>query len=55
MFKGDGYCQDWGNHEACEYDGGDCCGSNVQTDFCSECECLDPNHQGKWEKLKDEI
>ena len=46
-FKGDGPCDDGNNHEGCEYDGGDCCGSNVYTDFCSECQCLDPNHEGK--------
>ena len=46
-FKGDGLCDDGNNHEGCEYDGGDCCGSNVYTDFCSECQCLDPNHEGK--------
>ena len=23
----------------CDYDGGDCCGDDVQTSFCSECEC----------------
>ena len=53
--KADGVCDDENNIEECEYDGGDCCGSKVQIGFCSECECLDPNHQGKWEKLKDEI
>ena len=51
-FKGDGPCDDGNNHEGCEYDGGDCCGSNVHTDFCSECQCLDPNYEGKREKDK---
>merc|ERR1712150_91147 len=41
--KGDGLCHDENNIEACEYDGGDCCGSNVKTSACSECQCLDPN------------
>ena len=40
--KGDGYCDDINNVASCEYDGGDCCGTNVKTDFCSKCECLDP-------------
>ena len=25
----------------CNYDGGDCCGDNVDTQYCSVCECLD--------------
>ena len=52
MFKGDGYCQDWGNHEACEYDGGDCCGSDVNTTHCSGCQCLDPIHGGGGSAVK---
>ena len=27
----------------CTYDGGDCCGPNVNTQYCSDCSCLDPN------------
>ena len=27
----------------CTYDGGDCCGPNVNTQYCTECSCLDPN------------
>ena len=26
----------------CSWDGGDCCGPNVDTSFCTDCECLDP-------------
>ena len=51
-WKGDGYCDDGNNHEGCEYDGGDCCGSNVDTTWCNECQCLDPHHEGKWENSK---
>ena len=51
-WKGDGICDDENNHEGCEYDGGDCCGSNVDTNWCNKCLCLDPNFPGKWEKLK---
>ena len=42
-WKGDSYCDDGNNHCGCEWDGGDCCGSNVNTQRCSACECLDPN------------
>ena len=42
--KGDGVCDDRINIEECEYDGGDCCGSNVNDKRCSVCQCLDPNY-----------
>ena len=29
----------------CGWDGGDCCGDNVNTQYCSVCACLDPNPQ----------
>ena len=35
----DGVCNDENNYEACFFDGGDCCGSNVNTTDCSECQC----------------
>ena len=38
---GDGYCDDINNNLDCTYDGGDCCGSNVNTESCSECLCLE--------------
>ena len=37
---GDGYCDDETNILACNYDGGDCCGSCVITYFCFNCDCL---------------
>jgi hypothetical protein len=37
----DGYCDDINNNLACTYDGGDCCGANVNTQYCSECLCLE--------------
>ena len=37
----DGYCDDINNNQACTYDGGDCCGSNVNTFYCTECQCLE--------------
>ena len=42
-YKGDGACDDNNNNCGCEWDGGDCCGENVDTTYCSVCECLDPN------------
>ena len=36
---GDGYCNDETNNAGCNYDYGDCCGFNVNTDFCSNCRC----------------
>ena len=38
---GDGICDDENNKQDCNYDGGDCCGSSVNTDYCYECQCLD--------------
>ena len=37
---GDGYCDDDRNNQICNYDGGDCCGPNVNTLFCFECHCF---------------
>ena len=50
---GDGYCEDQFNNKRCNYDGGDCCGSCVNTAQCTDnCEChLDEgsyNMAGKW-------
>merc|ERR1712025_1233737 len=39
IWKGDGYCDDENNVAGCEFDGGDCCGSNVNTAFCTQCKC----------------
>ena len=36
---GDSLCDDKTNTPDCDYDGGDCCGYNVNTDFCSDCKC----------------
>ena len=41
-WQGDGYCDDENNNADCNYDGGDCCGNNVNTDYCTQCQCLDP-------------
>jgi hypothetical protein len=37
---GNGFCNDQTNIAACNYDGGDCCGSCVNTAYCSSCDCL---------------
>ena len=39
-WKNDGLCDDLNNNEACEFDGGDCCGVNVNVQFCIECKCI---------------
>ena len=38
----DGQCDDINNHnmDNCNYDGGDCCGSNVVNKYCFNCSCL---------------
>ena len=36
---GDKECDDVTNNEECNYDGGDCCMDNVNTDHCTECIC----------------
>ena len=38
----DGFCDDESNIEACFYDGGDCCGTEANFDYCTECECKAP-------------
>merc|ERR1712165_223708 len=38
----DGECDDFNNNEVCSWDGGDCCGPNVNTYWRTRCECLDP-------------
>ena len=37
---GDGYCNDETNIQDCGYDGGDCCGSCINIDRCTNCSCL---------------
>jgi len=40
-WKGDGVCDDENNHGGCDFDGGDCCGEDVDTDLCTLCQCLE--------------
>ena len=42
-YHADGFCDDGNNIAECEFDGGDCCGDDVDTKYCKECECIDPN------------
>merc|ERR1711936_730082 len=46
QWKGDNYCDDVNNNAGCEFDGGDCCGANVNTAFCTQCQCLDGGSGG---------
>lgn len=36
---GNSICNDETNNADCDYDGGDCCLSSKNEDYCSECEC----------------
>ena len=42
-WSGDSYCDDETNNDGCGFDGGDCCGPDVKTAYCTECECLGEN------------
>ena len=45
QWLGDGYCDDNCNDVNNGFDGGDCCPPPfVDTSYCSECQCLDPEH-----------
>ena len=37
---GDGDCDDATNTQGCNFDGGDCCGPNTDTQYCTVCACL---------------
>ena len=37
---GNGICNDETNNPECYYDGGDCCGSCINTNFCNNCTCI---------------
>ena len=40
----DEFCDDGNNIETCGWDGGACCGDDVNAMFCTACAWLDPNH-----------
>ena len=35
-----GFCNDETNNLNCNYDGGDCCGYNINSEHCTECTCF---------------
>ena len=37
---GNGFCNDGTNIAECSYDGGDCCGCNINSEHCTECTCF---------------
>ena len=39
----DAKCDDENNNLGCGWDGGDCCGNQVDKSRCKKCQCLDPN------------
>ena len=46
-WSGDSWCDDETNNAGCGFDGGDCCGPDVKTSQCSDCECLGENITSK--------
>ena len=48
IYKDDDSCDDENNNFGCNWDGGACCGDNVNKNHCNDCECLDPNFQGMY-------
>ena len=47
QYIGNGWCLDENNNAGCGFDGGDCCGPDVKTAYCTECECLGENITSK--------
>jgi len=39
----DSWCDDGNNNDGCNWDDGACCGDNVDKEYCTLCECRDPN------------
>ena len=53
-WSGNGYCDDENNHEICNFDGGDCCGTCANMDKCLDCQCFDDspiNYSCKFEHI----
>ena len=46
---GDNFCDDMNNNADCDFDGGDCCGDDVDTTYCSVCECAQVCEFPDWE------
>ena len=36
----DGMCDDINNNGTCGFDGNDCCGANVNKEYCYNCDCI---------------
>ena len=45
---GDEICDDDANVFECDFDGGDCCGTDSIKDFCLQCQC----YSKYWKRLK---
>ena len=43
QYANDRWCDDENNNIGCNWDDGACCGDNVDKEFCTLCECHDPN------------
>merc|ERR1712193_365641 len=41
QWQGDNFCDDENNNAECAFDGGDCCGDDVNETYCNACECLE--------------
>ena len=40
QWANDQFCDDENNNAACKFDGGACCGPNVNKKWCTKCQCL---------------
>ena len=40
VLVGNGFCNDEANRVNCNYDGGDCCGYNINSEHCTDCTCF---------------
>ena len=54
-WPGDGSCDDICNNEENGFDGGDCCGDDVSTIWCIECECLEGSEGSEGSKAMKAI
>ena len=41
---GNAYCDDFLNNANCNFDGGDCCNPNANTDYCFHCTCFEDSN-----------
>ncbi len=39
IFMANGYCNDEINNGDCNFDGGDCCTTEISMDYCDQCQC----------------